>query len=118
MEEYGHLGHPPRTTQMMGRDLQMGLKILDMVQEELQCLLMAMEEDTSQRETARMTTVWQLVRALENDYIKLKSNLYLLQYQALTARSQEMEAHQPDYLFDHPFTTAVGPPPQPGLKGD
>ena len=41
----------------MDRGIQMGLEILDIVQEELQCLLMAMEEDTFQRGTARMATV-------------------------------------------------------------
>ena len=41
----------PEQHQMMEGDLKVGLEILDLVQEEPQCLLTAMEEDTSQRGT-------------------------------------------------------------------
>ena len=42
---------------MMEGDLQLGVEILDMVQEEPWCLLAAMDEDTSQRGTAKMAMV-------------------------------------------------------------
>ena len=72
----------PGQHQMTEGDLQVGVEILDLVQREPQCLLKAMEEDTSQRGTAKMATVQQLVKALEDDHVELKGNLHLLQHQA------------------------------------
>ena len=98
----------PGQHQMTEGDLQMGLEILDLVQVEPQCLLTAMEEDTSQRETVAMMSL--VVKALQYDYVELKGNLHLLQYQALAGRPQKRMTHQPLPPSDHPSTTAMGPP--------
>ena len=80
--------------QMNETDLQMGLEILDPVQKEPQSLLMAIEEDPSQRGATKTAMMQQLGKALEDDYIKLKSNLCLLGCQTSTGRACRREAHQ------------------------
>ena len=99
-------------------DFQVGLEILDLVQVEPQCLLTAMEEDTSQRETVKMAMMQHLIKALQDDYVELKSNVHLLWYQAVAGTPQERKTHQPLPPSDHPSTTTMGPPPQLRLKGD
>ena len=107
----------PEQHQMTEGDLQVGLEILNLVQVEPWCLLTAMERDTSQRRTVKMAMMWQLVKALQDDYIKLKDNVHILWHQALAVRPHERKIHQPLPSSDHPSTTAVGHPTQAKAEG-
>ena len=92
-------------------DLQVGVGILDLVQVEPQYLIMAMEEDTSESETAKMATVWQHFKALEDNYMKLKDNLHLIWCQASVGGPQERKTQQSLSPPDPPSTTTMGPSP-------
>ena len=104
----------------MEGDLQVRLEIMDLIQADQWCLLMAMEEDTSHRGTVEMAFIWQLVKALQDDYIKLRGNLHLLQHQTSDGRPQERKTHkalpQPDLGQKINTTTTVMEPPIPAEK--
>ena len=70
----------PKQHPMTECDLQAGLEVLGLVYEEPWRLLMAMEEDLSQQGAPETAMMWQLVKALEDDYTKLKVSQYLLKH--------------------------------------
>ena len=53
--------------------------------------------------------ILQFVRALEGNYVELKSNLYLLTQQTLTDGPEEKEACQSISPSNYPSTSATGP---------
>ena len=61
---------------MMKRDIQAGLEIL--VYDEPIRLLMGRDEDPIQRGTLETAMLYQLIKAMEDDYTKLKGSQCLL----------------------------------------
>ena len=68
----------PKQHPMTERDIQAQLEILSLVYKEPQRPLMAMDEDPSHRGTPEMAMMLQLIKAMEDDYTKLKGSQYLL----------------------------------------
>ena len=64
----------------MERDIQARLEILGLSYKQPQRLLPVMDEEPYQKGTPEMVRMWQLVKAMEDDFTELKGSQYLLKH--------------------------------------